>query len=116
MSDRPALYAHAVSYLDQLVILADRPTIDRDLMVVMVELVGMWLETLREGEASLVLPPCPALERWRRQTLEDRAADPIAKAGAWELTAVQCEQSDARDLAVKCRANAVYALRPRRVA
>lgn len=65
---------------------------------------------LRETE-DVVLPLSPALEQWRRRVLEDRTADPLTRAAAWELTAIQCDQAGAHDLAEKSRRNAVYAIR-----
>lgn len=58
----------------------------------------------------------PALEQWRRKAMEDPGADPLARAAAWELTALLCDRSGASDLAASSRANAAFALGVRRAA
>ena len=89
MSDRAALYAHAANYLDQLSVLAERPHIDRDLMMVMIGIVGDCLESLQDGEPNAIADS-PALCRWRDWTISHfRSQSPLAVAAAWELAAIE---------------------------
>ena len=89
MSDRPALYARAANYLDQLTVLAERPHIDRDLMAVMIGIVGECLESLQDGEPA-DFSSAPARCRWRDWTISHfRSQSPLAVAAAWELAAME---------------------------
>lgn len=87
--DRSALYAQAANYLDQLTALADRERVDRDLMLVMVGIVGDCLESLQDAEVSLG-DAYPALLRWRDWTIaHQRTQSPLAVAAAWEVSALE---------------------------